>query len=550
VTEEVVAVQRGDLSIDITAAGNLVLSRTEELTFEIAGTVEEVLVEEGDTVEEGEVLAKLGASEWEDHLEALEGSLTAAERNLSARGRAVTTAERNLAAKERAVTTRENDLLQAEINLKTAQRALDVMTDVQEAQDAVEEAEYDLQIARARLQEALESTAGGDPSYWLNQISIIQTGLAEARAELAEVLAEPDNSGVTITEVSLKQLQLDLNQKKLAAAEEAVEVAQGDVVEARKDIEDAQVAVADAQEDLDGAREELDEAMATSLEIVAPFDGFITRANVEGGDEVLAGTVAVQLADPEKFEADILVSEMDILPVKLGGEAWVQVDAMSGLTLPAKVTHIAPTATIQQGVVNYKVTVELDLSAPLASVTPSERPEQPETGPEALSRRLDEAVKAGRITQEQAEQFKQRLEQMDEAVKAGRISQEQVEEMRKRFEQGGTGEIRRGMMPETIQLREGLTVTVTVIVEEKNDVLLVPNQAIIRQGNETFVRVSKDGVTTERLIKTGISNWQYTEVTEGLGEGEKVVVTGTVATNSPTTPESGKRMPLFPVPRK
>ena len=93
-----------------------------------------------------------------------------------------------------------------------------------------------------------------------------------------------------------------------------------------------------------------------SPEIKAPFDGFITAVNVKGGDEVLNGTVAVTVADPNKFEADILVSEKDISQVKLGGEATVQVDTMPGVTLPAKVTHIAPTATIQSGVVNYKVT--------------------------------------------------------------------------------------------------------------------------------------------------------------------------------------------------
>ncbi|MBA7674426.1 hypothetical protein ES703_82640 [subsurface metagenome] len=143
------------------------------------------------------------------------------------------------------------------------------------------------------------------------------------------------------------------------AAEEAIEVAQVDIVEAQKDIEDARVAVVDAQKDVEDAQDDLDEALTTSLEITAPFDGFITRVNVEGGDEVMKGTVAVQIADPNKFEADVLVSEMDILQIKLGGEATVEVDAMAGMSLPAEVTHIAPTATIQAGVVNYEVKVEI-----------------------------------------------------------------------------------------------------------------------------------------------------------------------------------------------
>ena len=65
---QVATVQRGDLRIDITGVGNLALSQKDDLAFEMDGTVEEVLVEEADSVEEGQVLAKLVISEWEDQL--------------------------------------------------------------------------------------------------------------------------------------------------------------------------------------------------------------------------------------------------------------------------------------------------------------------------------------------------------------------------------------------------------------------------------------------------------------------------------------------------
>ena len=97
-------------------------------------------------------------------------------------------------------------------------------------------------------------------------------------------------------------------------------------------------------------------------------------------------------------------------------------------------------------------------------------------------------------------------------------------------------------IPEDFQLREGLTVTVTILVEEVDDVLLVPNSAITRQGGPSYVRVvSADGTTEERAIQIGISNWQFTEVTEGLSEGEQVVVPqGTAA---PTSQQRGMFIP-------
>ncbi len=159
---------------------------------------------------------------------------------------------------------------------------------------------------------------------------------------------------------------------------------------------------------------------------------------------------------------------------------------MPGLSLPAKVTHISPTATIQSGVVNYEVKVKI-----------------------------------------------QSLQAVMQERQQGRGGQP--------GEQQGQAPT---VLPEDFQLREGLTVTVSILVEERNDVLLVPNGAIIRQGMETYVQVLKDGVTEARSITTGISNWQYTEVTDGLSEGEKVVIPETTTTTSTTEP--GGHLPFFP----
>jgi hypothetical protein len=101
------------------------------------------------------------------------------------------------------------------------------------------------------------------------------------------------------------------------------------------------------------------------------------------------------------------------------------------------------------------------------------------------------------------------------------------------------------MPPEDLQLREGLSVTVSIIVVQRTGVLLVPNTAITTQRGQAYVQVlTPSGAIEERAIKTGISNWQYTEVTEGLSEGEKVVVTqGTTTTSSTSQPRVP--MPFF-----
>jgi len=430
---QIATVKRGDLTLDITAAGNLALSHVEDLAFEMDGTVEEVPVEEGESVEEGQLLAKLDISAWEDNIAELKDKVTVAERD---------------------VLDRQVSLTSAEIALENAEDVYE-WPDIWEAQLAVSDAEDFLDYAQRNLDKA---TQQWEIKYWTEEVEG-----AEAALSVAEDKLEAQLSGYDPEEVAVKKLQVEQAQARL---------------------EDAQKAVEDAKKDLD-------EAQNTSPEITAPFAGFITNVNVEGGDDVLKGTVAVQLADPNEFETEILVNETDIFQVKLGGEARVEIDAIQGLSLPAKVTHISPTATIQQGVVNYKVKVEL------------------------------ESLQA--VMQERQEMMKQR-QQAQEA------QQPQTP----------------AMLPQDFQLRQGLSVTVSVIVQERNDVLLVPNAAITSQKGQAYVQVVlADGTTEERAIKTGITDYVNTEVTEGLSEGEQVVVPKATTTTTTQQQRPGGGMQFF-----
>ena len=388
-----VTVTRGDIVVDVAASGNLAFSTQEDLAFEMAGTVEDISVEIGDSVTEGQVVAILDTSNWEDQLRALRTSV-----------------------------------LSAEIGL--------------------EQSEYALEQAEA-------------------ETMITITGDVVVR----ECCDDED--------IAIKEKQVEM---------------------ARQRLEDAQA--------------DLDEALALSPEIVVPFDGFVTHVNVEGGDEVMKGHVAVTIADPEKFEALILVSENDILQVAEGTQARVSVDAQSGVILPAEVTDVAPTASIQSGVVNYEVTVDV-ASLDEVAAQMEERLAQgyQQSDSDEMQERLKEALESGEITEEE-------LAAMQEAMQSRQSTQPPV------------------AMFESIQLREGLTVTVTLIVAEKTDVLLIPNAAISSTAGRTTVTViAEDETEDERQIVTGVSNWQYTEVVDGLEEGDVLKIPeGAMATGE--IPES------------
>jgi HlyD family secretion protein len=85
-------------------------------------------------------------------------------------------------------------------------------------------------------------------------------------------------------------------------------------------------------------------------------------------------------------------------------------------------------------------------------------------------------------------------------------------------------------------IRPGMTATANIIYDRKNDVLIVPNRVLRRQGRDQVVDVlTAEGKLETRVVQRGLSNDQNTEITSGLSEGDEVVLP-TTQTRSPNVP--------------
>lgn len=73
----------------------------------------------------------------------------------------------------------------------------------------------------------------------------------------------------------------------------------------------------------------------------------------------------------------------------------------------------------------------------------------------------------------------------------------------------------------TPRLLVGYSADVEVVLAVREGVLRVPTSAIQEGG--TVLLAGSEGVLEQRAIKTGLANWEYTEVLEGLKAGDKVV---------------------------
>ncbi|MEV5414078.1 efflux RND transporter periplasmic adaptor subunit [Thermopolyspora sp. NPDC052614] len=76
----------------------------------------------------------------------------------------------------------------------------------------------------------------------------------------------------------------------------------------------------------------------------------------------------------------------------------------------------------------------------------------------------------------------------------------------------------------------GQNATITVTVEESDDAVLIPAQAVRSQSDGTaVVTVETGGGTAQRTVKVGVRGDQYVEVLDGLREGDRVVLPGSAS---------------------
>jgi HlyD family secretion protein len=118
----------------------------------------------------------------------------------------------------------------------------------------------------------------------------------------------------------------------------------------------------------------------SQVTLVAPFDGIVTRRNIEEGENVVvgtmnnAGTVLLTVADMSEIQAEIEVDETDIPNVAIGQRAVVTIDAVPNRMFKGRVTDIGNSpiqaaaqtnaAAGQRQATNFKVVVTIEDPVP------------------------------------------------------------------------------------------------------------------------------------------------------------------------------------------
>jgi len=96
--------------------------------------------------------------------------------------------------------------------------------------------------------------------------------------------------------------------------------------------------------------------------------------------------------------------------------------------------------------------------------------------------------------------------------------------------------------PKDENLLIGYSADVEIMHTSHENVLRIPTQALL-EGKRVLVYRPDDGVLEERTVTTGLANWDRTEITAGLSEGEQIVMSldqAGVKAGAHVQPEVGK----------
>lgn len=203
-------------------------------------------------------------------------------------------------------------------------------------------------------------------------VAAARTGLAQVRTQMQSARASLDLARQTL------KRQQDLWESGLTTREQLdkavaeVDIRESDLKAREQEIQTREQQLRQQEAGLASSRHSL-----AQVRFDAPFDGIVTRRNIEEGENVVVGTmnnpgtVLLTVADMSVIEAQVEVDETDIPLVQMGQEARVTIDAVPNRTFRGRVTEIGNSpiqATGQQtsGVrtaTNFlvKVTIEEDV---------------------------------------------------------------------------------------------------------------------------------------------------------------------------------------------
>jgi multidrug efflux pump subunit AcrA (membrane-fusion protein) len=175
-----------------------------------------------------------------------------------------------------------------------------------------------------------------------------------------------DNAQISLNsaELEFELLEINYNQVKLnveittaeldTASTEYQKFSQNDFQKDQKEIAEKQFSTANAQ--IDALH-----AAISDMEIKAPFDGKMVFLNVQKGEWIRVGQLVSVIADDSSwFVESTDINELDVVRIQIGDLVTVELEAFPGERIEGKVVEITEYPQLKYNDVIYPVRIQLD----------------------------------------------------------------------------------------------------------------------------------------------------------------------------------------------
>lgn len=327
------------LTNKVVAEGRVVPVKGAALSFQISsgaqaqGTVAEIPVNVGDSVQAGQVLMRLDAK-------SLELQLAQAEANYAA-------AQAKLAQLKRGATA--EDLNAAQQAVKAAQAAYDNLLRPPQNDLIALKADVDKAKAQVDRAQAAYDRIGGDSNPFAN-MTMERAALQTAWLDYQKAVALY-NSRVNPSDAQVQQALATL------------QTAKSNLAKLTPTAED--LAAAEANVNAAKAARDLAADAVSRTKLLAPFAGTVVAIEPKVGETVTMGTPVIRIADTSNFQVETTdLTEINVVNVKEGDPAMITLDAIPELELTGKVASIKGFGENKQGDIVYTIVVKLDKQDP------------------------------------------------------------------------------------------------------------------------------------------------------------------------------------------
>lgn len=402
------AATKGDLFVEVVDTGNIEAVKTVEVKSRVGGRLAKLLVDEGDVVTAGQLIAVVDPQETQLSVNQQKAQLSGAMAGLERQK--IDTAKRREAILTN-IERMKSRLAQMDLELKN-QPAL--------TQAAVNSATSNVAAQEKALDALVNVTQPNTATAVKNGVTDAQNNLRNAQLELDRRRGLLDKGYTSARDVESAQLQVELAQSRLSEAidrqnrlpnEQRIERERQEklLAQARSELDrananrfadrskqeeyrQAQQQLKDAQNDLRDlpslmASQRQQKASVDQLrylvadgdrqlgetQIKAPLSGIVAKRYIQAGELVTAsgsfnaGTPIVRVDDRSKLLVKLNINEIDVARMAIGQVATLTVDAVPEANFTGRVTKLAPAqnaASATDAVVKYQVEVTLDSSDP------------------------------------------------------------------------------------------------------------------------------------------------------------------------------------------